>query len=70
MSDYSTSSHPDVTNLRRDPGLGHSSGWACAKCQKPQFTQLGRGYRMHAGCKQWVCKGCKEAIDAKRKAKQ
>ena len=70
MSDYSTSSHPDVTNLRRDPGLDHSSGWACAKCQKPQFTQLGRGYRMYAGCKQWVCKVCKAEIDARRKAKQ
>lgn len=36
MSDYSTSSHPDVTNLRRDPGLGHLSGckqWVCKGCK-------------------------------------
>ena len=39
-------------------------------CLRPQFTQLGRGYRMYAGCKQWVCNGCKAEIDARRKAKQ
>jgi hypothetical protein len=66
MSDYSTSSHPDVTALRRNPGTGLVSGWACAKCAKPQFSQLGRGYRMYAGCKQLVCKGCKAEIDARR----
>lgn len=67
MSDQSTSTATDVTAVRRNPGLGHSSGWACAKCHRPQFTQLGRGYRMYAGCRQWVCKGCKAEIDAKAK---
>jgi len=70
MSDTATARHPDVTNIRRDPGLGHSSGWNCAKCRKPQFSQFGRGYRFVAGCKQWVCERCKGEIDARRKSKQ
>ena len=56
----------DTTAIQRGAGPGVITGWACAKCQKPQFTQLGRGYRMYAGGKQWVCKGCKAEIDARR----
>lgn len=58
----------DSTAVQRGAGPGLTSGWRCAKCCKPQFQQLGRGYRFIAGCKQWVCAGCKAEIDARRKA--
>lgn len=34
----------------------------CARCGKPS-PQLGGGIRVISSIRQWVCKGCKAAID-------
>ena len=56
----------DTTAIQRGAGPGVITGWHCPKCDTRQHSQLGRGKRYYGGAQQWVCKGCKAEIDARR----
>ena len=65
MSDTATSSHADVTAVRRNPGIGHHSGMQCARCH---FRGQGLGWASLNGLLH--CPACREKQLAKRAAKK
>lgn len=62
-SDETTRAAPDVPFKPR--GLGLAMLFRCAACSNPSST-LGRGLRRVNGLRTYVCKACKEAIDARK----
>jgi predicted SprT family Zn-dependent metalloprotease len=64
-SDDTTRNVPDVPFRPR--GLGMAMLFRCGRCCSPSAT-LGRGMRHVAGLRTYVCKACKDEIDAKRVA--
>lgn len=69
MSDTTSSGHPDLTALRRNPGLGCASSWSCQACGKRMGSQLGRKKRRVHCMSTWMCPACAETIDKRRAAK-
>jgi len=63
-SDETTRQAPDVPFRHR--GLGMAMRFRCGSCSNPSDTE-GRGLRHIAGLRTYVCKRCKDRIDARRK---
>lgn len=64
MSDTATARHPDVTGIRRNPGLGHHIGMQCARCHAHGH---GLGWASLNGLLH--CPACREKVLAKRARK-
>jgi len=62
-SDETTRTAPDVTFKPRGGGL--AMRFRCCRCSNPSDA-AGRGLRLVAGLRTYVCKACKQEIDARR----
>lgn len=65
-SDETTRTAPDAPYRPR--GAGMTIGFKCGKCFADGCNKLGSGMRHVNGLRTYVCKACKEKIDARRKA--
>ena len=65
MSDYSAGTARDLTDIRRDPGIGLLGSRTCDQCQSARVLGAGwiRGKIKRGplrGLNGWICQQCKE----------
>ena len=69
MSENHHPAAPDVTAVRRNPGLGHISARQCIRCGSRTVSQEGWGSIFYAGRKRMCCPKCvaeKAAMKARK----
>lgn len=71
MKRENTPSCPDLTTVRKDPGIGYVSKSLCAICNKSGYSNSpGWGTIVYRGCRLLMCTQCKDERKTKPKKEQ